>query len=176
MNGQGIFGRGTIAELAKPTDQVGLSGRQILEHSGRTAVTAMVSLLVARWFRLPESYWAPVTTFVITQSSLGAALSVSWQRFVGTALGATVGAIVAIYFGPHLLVFGVCIFILGLLSALVHSDRSAYRFGGVTLAIVLLVPRTGPAWQVAFHRFSEVTIGIAVALAMTVAWPEKNSQ
>ena len=29
-------------------------------------------------------------------------------------------------------------------------------FGGVALAIVLLVPRTGPAWQIAFHRFVEV--------------------
>jgi hypothetical protein len=31
---------------------------------------------------------APITTLVITQSSLGAALTVSWQRLVGTALGA----------------------------------------------------------------------------------------
>lgn len=176
MDGQEIFAKGTIAELAKSTDRVGLNVRQVLEHSGRTALTAMLSLLVARSFRLPESYWAPVTTLVITQSSLGAALSVSWERFVGTVLGAIVGAIVASHFGPRFLVFGVCIFILGALSALVRSDRSAYRFGGVTLAIVLLVPRTGPAWQVAFHRFSEVTIGIAVALAMALAWPEKKPQ
>jgi uncharacterized membrane protein YgaE (UPF0421/DUF939 family) len=37
---------------------------------------------------------------VITQSSLGAALTVSWQRFVGTMLGTVVGAIVASQFGP----------------------------------------------------------------------------
>jgi len=40
-------------------------------------------------------------------------------------------------------------------------DRSAYRFGGVTVAIVLLVRRVEPAWQVAFHRFAEVSTGIA---------------
>ena len=44
------------------------------------------SLLAARSFRLPEAYWAPITTLVITQSSLGAARTVSWHRFVGTAL------------------------------------------------------------------------------------------
>jgi len=59
----------------------------VLVHSARTAVAALASLLVARLFRLPEAYWAPITTLVITQSSLGAALAVSWQRFVGTALG-----------------------------------------------------------------------------------------
>jgi hypothetical protein len=33
---------------------------------------------------------------------------------------------------------------------------------------VMLVPRSGPAWQVAFHRFAEVSIGIGVALILTV--------
>ena len=44
------------------------------------------SLLVARLFRLPASYWAPITTLVVTQSSLGAALAVSSRRFIGTIL------------------------------------------------------------------------------------------
>jgi uncharacterized membrane protein YccC len=61
----------------------------------RTAVVAVASLLTARLFRLSEAYWAPFTTLVIMQSSLGAALTVSWQRFVGTALGALMGGIVA---------------------------------------------------------------------------------
>jgi len=143
-----------------------------LAHSARTAVAAVVSLLVARLFRLPEAYWAPITTLVITQSSLGAALTVSWQRFLGTALGAVVGATVASHFGPHVLVFGAGVFILGLLSALIRSDRSAYRFGGVTLAIVLLVPRNGSPWQIALHRCAEVFIGIAVALVLTLVWPD----
>ena len=153
-------------------DRVKWTGRPALVHSARTAVAAVASLLAARLFRLPESYWAPITTLVITQSSLGAAFAVSWQRFVGTILGAVVGAIVASYFGPHMLVFGACVFILGLLCAVTRSDRSAYRFGGVTLAIVLLVPRTGPAWQIAFHRFAEVSIGIGVALILAWVWPE----
>jgi hypothetical protein len=47
-------------------------------------------------FKLPEAYWAPITTLVITQSSLGATLTVSWQRFVGTALGALEALVSAI--------------------------------------------------------------------------------
>jgi uncharacterized membrane protein YccC len=155
-------------------DGVGWAGWSVLVHSARTAVAAVVSVLAARLFRLPEAYWAAITTLVITQSSLGAALTVSRQRFVGTALGAVVGAIVASYFGPHVLVFGTSVFILGLLCALARSDQSAYRFGGITLAIVLLVPRTGPAWQTAFHRFAEVSIGIGVALILAWVWPERE--
>jgi uncharacterized membrane protein YgaE (UPF0421/DUF939 family) len=45
----------------------------------------------------------------------------------------------------------------------------------VTLAVVLLVPRTGPAWQIAFHRFAEVSIGIGVALILAIVWPEREA-
>jgi uncharacterized membrane protein YgaE (UPF0421/DUF939 family) len=163
-----------LNDVVIASDGVGWTKWTVLVHSGRTAVAAVASVLVAHLFRLSEAYWAPITTLVITQSSLGAALTISWQRFVGTALGALVGAIAASYWGPHLLVFGIGVFVLGLLCALAHSDRTAYRFGAVTLAIVLLIPRTGPAWQIAFHRFAEVSIGIAVALILTVVWPERE--
>jgi uncharacterized membrane protein YgaE (UPF0421/DUF939 family) len=146
----------------------------ILVHAMRTATAAVTSVLAARLFRLPEAYWAPITTLVITQSSLGAALKISAQRFFGTALGALAGGIVASYFRPHLLVFGVTVFILGLLCALPLLDHSAYCFGGVTLAIVMLVPRTDPAWLIAFHRFAEVTIGIVVALLLAWLWPGRE--
>src|SRR5215510_1929560 len=105
----------------------GVDGVAVLVHSARTAVAAVASLLVARLFGLPEAYWAPITTLVITQSSLGAALAVSWQRFIGTMLGAVVGAIVASHFGPHALVFGASLFILGVLRILMRLDLTAYR-------------------------------------------------
>jgi uncharacterized membrane protein YgaE (UPF0421/DUF939 family) len=149
-------------------------GWPILVHSARTAVAAVASVMAARLFRLPETYWAPITTLVITQSSLGAAFKISSQRFAGTALGALAGGIVASYFWPHVLIFGATVLILGSLCAVPQLDRSAYRFGGVTLAIVMLVPRTDPAWLIAFHRFAEVSIGIGVALLFAWMWPESE--
>jgi len=175
MDGQQLFEKTGLAQWTRPTDRIGSTGRQVLEHSARTAITAVASMLTARLFRLPQIYWAPITTLVITQSSLGSTLAVSWQRFIGTALGAVAGAIVASYFGPDMLVFGIGVFLLGILCSGVRVARSAYRFGGVTLAIVLLVPRVEPAWRIAWHRFAEVSIGIAVALVMTVVWPEREA-
>jgi uncharacterized membrane protein YgaE (UPF0421/DUF939 family) len=136
------------------------SGWAVLVHSARTAVAAVVSLVVARLLRLPEAYWAPITTIVVTQSSLGAALTVSWQRFFGTALGAVVGAIAASWFEPTAVVFGVSVFLLGLICMLVRADRSAFRFGGTTIAIVLLIPRAHRAWEIASHRFAEYRLGL----------------
>ncbi len=149
------------------------SGWPIVVHSLRTATAAVASLLLASLFRMPQAYWAPITTLVVTQSSFGAALTVSRARFFGTALGAVVGALVASYFGPNALVFGAGVFLLGLLCAVVRADRAAYRFAGITLTIVLLIPRTAPAWRIALHRFVEVSIGISVALIFAWVWPEE---
>jgi hypothetical protein len=72
-------------------------------------------------------------------------------------------------------VFGICIFILGLLCAVVRSGKSVYRFGGITVAIRLLVPRKVVPWQAAFHRFAEVSIDIAVLLIIAWVWPEREA-
>jgi uncharacterized membrane protein YccC len=51
--------------------------------------------LIARLFRLPEAYWAPILTLIIMKSTLGAALKISEERFAGTILGAISGAVLA---------------------------------------------------------------------------------
>jgi len=147
---------------------------QGLEHSARTAVAAMASLLVAGAFRLPEAYWATITAIVVMQSTLGAALKVSAQRFAGTALGAAAGALLAMYFPPSAIALGASVFVLGLVCAALNLDRAAYRFAGITLAIIFLIGRDRSAWSVAIHRFIEVSIGIAVGLAVTALWPERD--
>ena len=67
--------------------------------------------------------------------------------------------------------FGASILALWLICAILRLDRSAYRFAGITFTIVYLVPREIAPWLVAFHRFVEVLLAIAVALALTALWP-----
>ena len=154
---------------------------QALTHSARTAVAAVASIVMARLFRLPETYWATVTTLIVMQADAGAALTLSVRRLIGTALGVVIAALLATYFGPNVLAFGAGIFILGVLCALLgrvsrrlpeYLDRTAYRYGSIALTIVMLVVRYNSAWVVALHRFIEVSIGIAVGLALTTLWPE----
>ena len=148
------------------------SGWPTVAHSLRTAAAAVISLLVARLARLPETYWAAVTTLVVTQSSLGAALKISANRLLGTAIGAAMAALFAIYFPPRLVWYGIGIFLLGLVCSVTRVSRAAYPLGGVAFTIVLLISHTEPPWHVAFHRFAEVSIGIVVAVVLTVVWPE----
>jgi uncharacterized membrane protein YccC len=146
--------------------------RNDLVDAARTAVAAVASLLIARLLRLPENYWSAIATMIVMQSTLGAAWTVSKDRFVGTALGATAGALLATYAGPNVAVFGAGLFVLGVLCAILHVERPAYRYAGITLVIVMLIARTQTAWIVAIHRFFEISVGIAVGLALTAIWPE----
>jgi uncharacterized membrane protein YccC len=142
-------------------------------HVGRTTLAAVVSHLVAQTLRMPEPYWATVTTIVVMQSTLGGAWKVSVTRFAGTALGALVGGLVASYFGSSLWVFALAIFATGLICLALRLNRTAYRFAGITECIVMLVARQQTAWIIAGHRFVEVSLGIAVALLVAGVWPEK---
>jgi uncharacterized membrane protein YgaE (UPF0421/DUF939 family) len=142
--------------------------RRVLVHSARTAA-AVVSLVVARALELLEAYWPTITTLIIMQSTLGAALAVSEQRFAGTALGAVMGALLTTYFGSNLIVFGLGVFVIGLICAALRLE-DAYRLASVSLAIVMLIAHTKQAWIVAAHRFIEVSVGIAVGLALTALW------
>ncbi len=144
--------------------------RAVVEDSARTALAAVASFLISRLLRMPEAYWATISTIIVLQSTLGAALTISRQRFAGTVLGAATGALLSTYFRSHLAIFGVGVFLLGLVCAILRL-RSAYRFAGVTLAIVMLVARDGPAWIAAERRFVEVSIGIAVGLVASALWP-----
>lgn len=146
--------------------------RRELVHAVRTTIAAVASLLIARLFKLPEAYWAAITTMIVMQSTLGAALAISKQRLAGTALGATMGALSSRYVGQNVAVFGVTIFLVGLICALLHMERSAYRYAGITVAIIMLVARTQPVWLIAAHRFIEISLGIAAGLLLTAFWPE----
>jgi uncharacterized membrane protein YgaE (UPF0421/DUF939 family) len=144
-----------------------------LLDAARTTVAAVVSLLLARTLRLPESYWAPISAIVIIQSTINPR-TVAWQRFAGTALGAAAGALIATFFPSNVWVYAIAIFLCGALCAFLRL-RGAYRFAAITLSIILLIAHQHPAWIVAAHRFVEVSLGIAVALAVAYLWPSRAS-
>ena len=146
-----------------------------LVHAVRTAIAAVVSVLIARLCKLPESYWAAITTIIILQSTLGAALTISRHRLVGTALGAAMGTLLATYAGSNVAIYGVGILLCGIICGLFGAEKSAFRYAGITLTIILLIGHVAPAWVVALHRFVEISIGIVVGLLITAAWPEAQA-
>lgn len=142
-----------------------------LLDAARTTLAAVVSMLLARALNLPEFYWAPISAIVIIQSTLNAR-DVAWQRFAGTALGAVLGALIATFLPSNALVYAAAIFLCGAICGLLQI-RTAYRFAAITLSIILLIAHQSPAWIVAWHRFVEVSLGIAVALVVAYLWPSR---
>lgn len=63
-----------------------------LAHVGLAPTAAAASYLIARLFRLPEAYWAPMSTLIVMQLTFSAALPIAVQYVAGTAAGAAVGA------------------------------------------------------------------------------------
>lgn len=136
--------------------------------SARATLASVVSLLLARSLKLPEFYWAPISTIVILLSTMNP-LTLAWQRFAGTAVGAFLGALIAHYPRQNWVVYGAGIFLCGILSSILRLG-AAYRFAAIALTIVVLVAHNASPWTVALHRFIEVSLGIAVALLVTRVW------
>jgi len=135
-------------------------------HAAQNAVAVVLSLLIARVFRLPEAYWAPMSTLIVMQSTLDAALPIAMQYFAGAAVGAVVGAVIDTYFHGNFWAFGTSVFTIGLVAVAFRIERSTFRQASITLAIIMLVPRATSARLVALHRFFEVSIGLSVGLLL----------
>jgi uncharacterized membrane protein YgaE (UPF0421/DUF939 family) len=146
----------------------GISLSSVLD-SIRTAATAVAAMLVARLLKLPEFYWAPISAIVVIQSTIPP-LQLGWQRFVGTAVGAFIGAVIATFWNASALAYAVGVLVCGLVAYAIKVG-GAYRFAAIGLSIVLLISHAHSPWIVAWHRFLEVSLGIAVALFVTVVWP-----
>jgi len=93
----------------------------------RTALATTASLLLARGLRMPEFYWAPISTIVILLSTVNP-MTLAWQRFVGTAAGAFLAALIATYFRPGWILYGAAIFLCGILCSILRVDwRVSFR-------------------------------------------------
>ena len=143
-----------------------------ITHAIRTAIAATASVIIARLVQMPEVYWAAIATLVVMQSTLGATLTLSIERIVATAVGASVGALEANYFRANLVAYAIAIFLVGLLSFAFRLEKTAYRYASITLTIIVLIPHSESPWATALHRFLEVSIGIVVALAVVALWQE----
>ena len=141
-----------------------------IAHVCLAAIAALVSYLIAALLHLSEAYWAPMSALVVMQLTVSAALPVAAQYVAGTATGAAVGAVTDAYAHGSVWAFAAAVVFIGVLCVVLRVERSSFRYASVTLAIVMLVPRSTSARLVALHRFVEVSMGIAVGLALFAIW------
>jgi uncharacterized membrane protein YgaE (UPF0421/DUF939 family) len=148
--------------------------RDSLLDAVRTALAAVVAMLLGRLLGMPEYYWAPISTIVIMQSTLPV-MTHGWQRFLGTALGAILGIAFASLTHPvttlsFAALYALGVFLCGVVTFLVGVG-GAFRFAAITLSIIFLISRRAAPWIAGWHRFLEVSLGIAVAVVFSRLWP-----
>lgn len=156
--------------MAETTPQASPGLRRLnLTQSLLTALAAGLSYGLTRLLHMPDGYWAAISSIVVMQSEVGATVTASRDRLAGTALGAIVGWLAAPLWHGSIVGFALAVLAVMLVC---HALRfqNAGRLGGVTVAIIILIPHTGPVWQVAVERFLEVSFGIAISLGVALGW------
>jgi uncharacterized membrane protein YgaE (UPF0421/DUF939 family) len=139
-----------------------------LVHGVSAAFVALFCYSTARLFPLPEPYWAPIAAIVVLYPDREATMKAAWQQFLGTAAGSVVGWASAAWWHGNLVVYGVAVWCAVGLCYLLRLEAAA-RLCAVAVTVITLIPRPEPAHLVAFHRFVEVSYGVACALVCTVA-------
>ena len=139
--------------------------RRLLIHAAKTALAAALCWEIALLLGMHDGYWGSISAIIVLQSSVGATVTASRDRTLGTLIGAVLGFGFSL-FGPVLLSY-----ILALLVAIVACGlmglRNSSRLACVTITIVMLVHKEGSHWGLALDRVGEVILGIVVALAVT---------
>jgi len=140
-----------------------------IRHAIRVSAAVGVAFALATLLRLPQGYWAVFTAVIVVQSSLGATITASMERFMGTVVGALTGAVAA-YFHTKWPEFGgliLCVTVA--LLAFVVSVRPALKVATVTAVIMLIGQTTHMDPLIAASlRVAEITVGSLVGVAATL--------
>jgi uncharacterized membrane protein YccC len=150
----------------------GPRGTQALAAALSVAVAALAALVL----HSDEPWWAAVSAWMVTRSSLAAALSRGVMRIVGSIVGAAIAVIVLGWFVYQPLPFCLCLFLLasvGLFGFAKSHHGYAWLILAITGNLVMLIALDQPqtAFTIAVNRIADVTIGTTSALLVTLLLP-----
>lgn len=142
-----------------------------LRLATRIVVASLLTFLLCHAFGLTQSSWAILTAIVVMQSSVGASLKATLDRFAGSIGGAFWGVCVLLAVPRDTtaamgLALAVTLAPLALLAAL----KPSYRVAPITGVILLLTPalQDRSIWLTGMDRILEVGIGSVVAVLVAL--------
>lgn len=146
--------------------------RRLVIDAAKTALAAALCWWLALRFGLHDGYWGSISAIIVLQSNVGATVTASRDRFIGTLMGAGFGFAFSVFGAPpwnYIFAVLLAIVVCGLLSL-----RNSSRLAAVTITIIMLVPSHGTRGGLALDRVGEVLLGIIVALAVsTLVMPDR---
>jgi uncharacterized membrane protein YccC len=138
--------------------------RHLFLHAAKTALAAGLCWWLALRLGLHDGYWGSISAVIVLQSNVGATVTASRDRILGTLIGAILGFSFTL-FGTlpwnYILAILTAVTLCGLLGM-----RESSRLAGVTITIVMLV-HANSHWSLALDRVVDVLIGILVSLSVS---------
>jgi uncharacterized membrane protein YccC len=165
----GDWRRFTGANLSRRALKAAAARKTEVRHAIRVSAAAGAAYAIATLLRLPQGFWAVFTAVIVVQASLGATITASIERFLGTVVGALAGAVAA-YLHTRWPDFGgliLCVTVA--LLAFIVSMRPSLKAAPVTAVIMLIGTTTHmDPLLAASLRVAEITVGSLVGVAATL--------
>jgi hypothetical protein len=140
-----------------------------IRHAIRVSAAVGAAFALATLLRLPQGYWAVFTAVIVVQASLGATITASVERFMGTVVGALAGAVAAYFHAKWPELGGLILCVTVALLAFVVSMRPSLKVAPVTAVIMLIGQATHMDPLIAASlRVAEITVGSLVGVAATL--------
>lgn len=143
----------------------------------RTAISALVAILIAFKFHLPNPYWSGMSVVIVTNLYTGSIIDKAMMRITGTILGAVLGFYIAGIVANSFFLYLLSCFLIIAVSVYYYyysKHGYAYLLGALCAFIIIsqIVIDPGNAFQVAIWRPVEIGIGVLVfALGVYVIFP-----
>ena len=141
--------------------------RQYAIASFKAGLAATLCLWLGHLFGLEHSYWAAISAIVVMGSDNAVTFTSSRDRLIGTAVGAFLGWATFYAWHGHYLLYGIAVALCIFLCSALQFDKAG-RLAAVALTIVVLVHLDAGPGHAAIARFLEVSLGIVVALGVTL--------
>ncbi|MEA1927590.1 MAG: FUSC family protein, partial [Candidatus Auribacterota bacterium] len=108
-----------------------------IQLSFKTALAAVIAIVLAMWFRWEKPYWSGITVLVVMLPYIGASLQKSFLRLAGTWAGALVGVLISVVFIQSPLPFTIALAILILFFIYLSRSNYAVVLGVGTMVIIV---------------------------------------
>lgn len=145
--------------------------RDLLIHSTRLALSALLATIIGLYWNLGHMYWLMFTVVLVLQGEIGSSIKRSFERLSGTLIGAPLGiAVVAAIGAYHIGILSALLALMFIAIVFLMQKHYAFAVILITAAIVIAYGISGDTElsYTAFSRVFDTFLGTIIALAVSI--------